>query len=226
MKTLTALCAARRCRMTGFHTYGCSGADCLGCSPRLAADGLDLCWSHREAIARHALIAAELHEELALRLTPGSSTLTEQVAATTVDKGLKIDPSVVEARELIAGILAAWSSLIAEQRGFRPPSLDVRSMAAFIADSASWLAAHPSAADVVDELHELAWGRPRAIAYPSGTRTIKLGDCPLCSGSVRAVMRRPDSLLPSEVACDVEEGHRWRGPSEWAALAELMKDPR
>jgi hypothetical protein len=219
-------CEGRRCRARGAHGSGCAGEpECLGCEPRLAADGLVLCWSHREAIPRHALLAAEIFDELTLQLAAGSSPAGEYVTATSLDKGIKLNTAAVEARDLIEGTLVAWTALIVDERGFTRPKLDPHSTAAFIADSASWLAAHPAAADCLDELHELAWGRPRAIAYPSGNRTIKLGDCPLCEGSVAAVMRRPDSLLPSEVRCDLDEGHRWRGPAEWAQLAEAMRSP-
>lgn len=217
-------CEGRRCRSRGAHASGCAGEpECLGCEPRIAADGLRLCWSHREAIARHALIAPEIFDELTLQLAAGSGPAGEFVTSTQVDRGIRLNSAAVEARDQIQSVLSAWTSLVVEERGFSWPKLDVRSMAAFLADSASWLAAHPAAADVLDELHELAWGRPRAVAYPSGNRTVRLGSCPYCAGSVAAVMRRPDSLLPSEVRCDLDEGHRWRGPAAWAELAELMR---
>jgi hypothetical protein len=221
------LCEGRRCRSRGTHASGCAGEpECLGCEPRLAADGLRLCWSHREAIARHALLAVEIYEELTLQLAASSSPAGDYVTSTTMDKGIKLNSAAVEARDRIMSVLSAWSSMIAEQRGFRWPTIEARPMAAFVADSASWLAAHPAAADCLDELHELAWGWPRAIAYPSGNRTIKLGACPHCEGSVAAVLRRPDSLVPSEVRCDLDEAHRWRGPAAWAELAELMRSDR
>lgn len=221
---MAVLCVARRCRTRGFHHSDCAGSsECLGCEPRLAADGLDLCWPHRDSIAKNARAAAEIFDELALQLAPGGSAVGEQVTAKSVDKGLKLNTAAVDAREEVIDVLTSWSLLVADERGFSRPIPHVDQMATFIADSATWLAAHSAAADCVDELQELAWGRPRSIAYPSGTRSIKLGSCPRCEGELVAVMRRPDSLLPSEVVCTGEDVHRWRGAGDFARLGELVE---
>src|SRR5690606_12537238 len=114
------------------------------------------------------------------------------------------NPAAMEARGTIRAVLAAWCRLIAEERGVELPEDTVAAMGAYIARHAHWLAAHPAAGEASDELRELAHGRPWRVAYPDGTRRVEVGPCLYdgCEGTIRAVLRASDSLLPSRIVCD------------------------
>lgn len=228
------LCAAPRCRTIGHHTPDCDNGECRGCQPRLAADGLRLCHIHTRDLATDAYRAVEVYTELALALTrsdrPGERTTG------TRDPGLIVNERAVEARSTIRHTLVAWCRLIADERGIGLPADDIHSMARYIARHAEWLAAHPAAGDCSAELRELAHGEPWRIAYPTGSRVFEVGPCPEtvdgqpCPGVVRAVLRRTDSLLPSELVCDWRPdpvpdgwtGHRWPA-SEWLTLGRKLR---
>ncbi|HEX5995977.1 MAG TPA: hypothetical protein VFY84_12615 [Jiangellales bacterium] len=200
------LCIAPRCRSIGYHLGDCASEQCRGCQPRLAADGLRLCVVHTRAIGDDAYRAAEVHAELALVLAasdrPGERT------SGTRERGLAVNERAVWARATIRHVLVSWCRLIAEERGITPPADDITSLAGYLAKHADWLSASDYADEVSDELRDLAHGEPWRVAYPTGARVFEVGPCPEtvdgapCPGVVRAVLRRTDSLLPSELVCD------------------------
>ena len=218
------LCAAPRCRTIGHHTPDCDNGECRGCQPRLAADGLRLCHIHTRDIATDAYRAAEVHTELALALTrsdrPGERT------SGTRDPGLVVNERAVEARTLIRHTLVAWCRLIAEERGIDLPRDEVAAMGDYIARHAHWLAAHPAAGDASAEMRELAV-RAHRIAYPDGTRVVAVGPCPRdgCGGTIRAVLRASDSLLPSRIVCDANADHVWPA-DQWLTLGRQLRRAR
>lgn len=221
MSTATpSLCAAPRCRSVGHHWPDCTDGDCRGCQPRLAADGLRLCDRHTADIADDAREAGRLYDELALRLL-GAGGSGEPVSGTPAAR--IPDPRAVEARTLIRHTLASWCRLVAEERGIALPADQVDAMGEYVARHHEWLAAHPAAGECAAELAELAHGRTRSLAYPSGARVVEIGACPHagCEGVLRAIVRRSDALLPSEVVCSADEAHRW-GAAQWHALGRAM----
>lgn len=204
--------------------------------PHLAADGLYLCIRCTTNIATDARSAAELHAELALVLS--ASGRPGETPPPNKPGSREPNDAAVVARATISHVLASWCKLISEERGMHlprqrceeilpdgiqgPPQrfwrvIDEPSrMADYIAKHAEWLAAQHFADEVSDELAELAHGKPRSVAYPSGGRRWQLKDptgaavpCPdpECSGTLWAILRRADSLLPSELACDVDAEH-------------------
>lgn len=231
------LCLLPTCRVPGRqHRDGCDGEQCT-CLRAQAADGLKLCRHHTDRIGSDAQDLAQLYDELALRLLGGTG-MGERVGGTPDDTRVP-NPAAVEVRTEIRHVLVAWCRLVAEERGFALPADDVEAMGAYVARSATWLAATEYADEVAGELGALrsrAWG----VAYPSGTRTIEIAPCPMlilieapddpnwvptlvrCGGTVRAVLRRTDALLPSELVCDADDGHRW-GAAQWHAFGRAVK---
>jgi hypothetical protein len=229
-------CAVAVCRAYGRHQSDCPGEDCRGCLPRPARDGLRLCDVHTRHLADDAVEAARLHSEL-LHVLTGSGRPGELVR-TSRDPNLTINDAAADARVAIRATLVSWCRLISEERGISLPADDIHAIGAYIARHAEWLAAHEAAADASAELHELAHGQPRRIAYPGGGRRfpIALPDgtyarCPErddaetpgpCPGTLWTILRRDASLLPSEVVCNHDETHRWP-TSRWLRLgAQLL----
>lgn len=215
------LCERPGCFSRGYHWSTCQDADCAGCEPRLALDGLRLCRRDTESIATDARVAARLRAELE-RVLAGSGQPGEKTSG-TADRGMKLNDRAIEARTLIRHRLVSWSLMIAEERGFTLPADEDEALAEFIARSAEWLAAHQCAGEAADELRELVT-IAHPIAYPTGTRVFEVAPCPSegCSGTLRAVLRRTDSLLPSELACDEDETHRVPA-SEWLTLGRKLR---
>jgi len=171
-----------------------------------------LCWPHTEWLERDARQAAELYDELALVLTGGSGH-TGRVSGSP-DRTRLPNPAAI----------ASWCRLVAEERGVELPEDTVADMGAYIARHAHWLAAHPAAGEAADELRELAHGRPWRVCYPDGTRAVDVGPCPHdgCDGTIRALLRRADSLLPSAIVCDADEQHEWPA-SQWMSLGRQLR---
>lgn len=218
------LCASPRCRGRG-HQPTCTDDECKGCVPRPAADGRNLCETHTRYLAEDAVQAAYLYGELEHRLA--SSGGGGEKTSGTRDRGTQLNGKAVEARTLIRHTLVSWCLLIAEERGISTPADDVAAMGDYVALHAVWLSAHPAAGDCTDELYELAHGWPRRAAYPNPAKIVEVGKCPIsgCPGTITAVVRTQDALLPSAVECDAEppdgelEPHIWPwGSDEWRAL--------
>lgn len=219
---MTALCLAPRCRAYGQHHPHCRDATCRGCLPRQAADGLRLCWPHVRHLADDARQAAQLYDELEHVLI-GAPAPGGRVSGSP-DRTRLPNMAAVEARSTIRHTLVAWCRLISEERGVGLPRDEVADMGAYVARHAQWLAAQEYAGEASDELRELAHGRPWRIAYPDGTRVVRVGDCPHdgCGGQIRAVLRRVDSLLPSRIVCDANADHVWPA-DQWLTLGRKLR---
>lgn len=218
-----APCESPRCRAHGQHAPGCTDGDCRGCLPRLAADGLRLCHVCRRRLAEDITTAAQLHGELALVLA--SVGIGGERVSGSPTRSLALNDAAVDARTLIRHTLVSWAQLVAEERGFSLPADHVTAIAAYLVRDVEWLAAHETARDCADEFAELAHGRPRRIAYPNGARTFTVARCPEdgCGGEIRAVLRRTDALLPSELVCGVDGGHRWTA-GQWIRLGRRLME--
>lgn len=216
------LCIAPMCIARGKH-HQCDDDRCRGCLPRRADDGLVLCRHHTLLIAEDAVTAAVLFDALADRLA--ASGLPGEKTSGTRTPGLKINVFAVDARILIRHTLASWTTLISEIRGITLPADDTGSLGAFVARHAVWLAAQPdTAADVSTELRGLV-REAYPIAYPSGTRVFDVAPCPTdgCPGTLRAVLRRSDALLPAAVVCGQDPAHTWTA-DRWITLGRQLRE--
>lgn len=224
------LCVAPTCWSRGHHLPTCSG-DCDGCSPRLALDGLRLCGYHTDHIGTDAAKLADLHAEIGIQL--GASGTGAEKTSGTKDPGLRINERAVEVRAEIRHVLVGWTRLIAEERAFQLPDDSIAAIGAFVATSATWLAATDYADEASTELRELV-GRAWGIAYPSGVRRFQVKHdgqpvpCPMtaddqpCPGTLWTILRRTDSLLPSALACDVHEDHQIPA-DRWLTLGRQLR---
>ncbi len=173
----TLLCASRYCGQPGQHLT-CDTADCRGCLPRPAADGLYLCTRCASIIASDARIAANLHRDLGANLA-GVGRSSERTSGTRVP-GLSLNPGAVEARDAIRVVLVTLCRLISDERGITPPDDTAEAMSGYVIRHAQWLAAHPAAGEHAGDLRDVATD-PRSwrIAYPSRGDRIYIGTCPL-----------------------------------------------
>jgi len=72
----------------------------------------------------------------------------------------------------------------------------------------------------------------RGVVQETGARRFPIGGCPEygtsdmgeripCPGELRALLRKEDDLLPSEVACSLDAQHRWAA-GEWMQLGRRI----
>lgn len=246
----TLLCSAPHCRPPGNHGQDCAGETCRGCLPARAADGLYLCWHCAEGMERDAPESARLWGELGLCLIGAGDQ--GEVRASNPQPGLSVRDAVVEHRATIRHTLVSWTLLVTEERGISLPwywrilplpegvqgphnrlrTVDHRTEALgkLLADHARWIAQQPFAGKAAGELRELV-RNGRSLRQPSGTRVVQIGPCPQsgedgdCPGTLRAMLRREASLLPSAVTCDANEEHSWDS-TQWTKLGRAMAKVR
>lgn len=234
------LCVNPRCRIPNRHAPTCAGAPCRGCLVAWAADGLRLCPVDVTRLGANAVKAATLYDELALALRP--TTAGGGHSANAPGPASPPRDPVMDARADIRAVLTSWAKLVGEERGIelpwrwvvqilpdgfigpparvRRPDDTIAAVGRYLAKHAEWLAAQEFAGEAADELADLA-GRAWGLAYPSGTRTVVVGPCPLCDGTLTAIVRTVDRVLPSEVVCDAEDEHRWAA-DQWRQLDRLV----
>lgn len=147
-----------------------------------------------------------------IRKTPRKSAATDSIS-----------PAAAEIRSTIRTVLASWAGLVAEERGLEPPARDIPALAQFLCRHAAWLARHPAAGDMVDEVRELT-RTAHTIAYPNKTRQVHIGSCPDgdCDGELVAYIRPHGDVLPSEIICTNSPGHSWP-VTWWAKLARQIR---
>jgi hypothetical protein len=219
------LCASSRCRIRARHTTDCVDEDCKGCLKRRALDGLNLCDVCTNRIGEDAAAAAELWHELELVLARASGT--GEKTSGSRERGLRVNERALEARTLIRHTLVSWCLMVSEERGIAAPRDTVTAMGEYLNKHRQWLSAHPAAKDCSDEMWELAHGRTWRAAFPNPVTIVPLGRCPMpdCPGTITAVVRKGDALLPSSVDCDQPPAdgaltpHHWPwGSDEWKVL--------
>lgn len=225
--TTTPLCASPSCGILGRHIGDCDADTCRGCLPRQADDGVYLCRIHTERIGQDSLTVALRYADLGRVLTGSSSALGDIVSGSKRETGLQLNDRAAEMRAVIKHRLVAIARMIAEERGFGLPEDRVPALARYVAANASWIAAHPAAGDLSEELRDTA-SEAFHLAQPAGARRYQLkdpfgnpvgcreivGDGDPCPGSLWTILRRTDSLLPSELACD-HDGDHYVPADEW-----------
>lgn len=248
MTTRVTRCLSPRCGEPGEHYDDCDGTGCRGCVPRQTAPGKTLCRECTRQLGRDIPAAAALDRELLERLT--GSGAGEGGKTSNPPGSRQPDERPLWARAEIRNALAGWCRIVCEERdvaaparltllqrpeGFIGPLPVVRTpddspvgMAAFLVRHLDWLAGHDAADELADTFADLAHGRPRRIAYPTGVRVVKIAPCPhvvgagRCEGAIKAIVRPTDALLPTELVCDVDDTHRWSS-TQWARLRRQLR---
>lgn len=183
----TALCHAD-CRIRNRHLPECPDpAECPGCQPRRAADGLWLCDLHVERLiedAREApVLYAALADALVRRGTGGEKTSGTSAGAPVPDD------DVMDARAAVRRVLLQLTRIVIDGRGVNAPvtrvggrvylDTSVDALSEFVAKHGVWLAGYPLAGAVSNALHAVTRGKIRVLAYPAGSDRLYIGDCPL-----------------------------------------------
>jgi hypothetical protein len=95
---------------------------------------------------------------------------------------------------------------------------DVSSLTRFLSAQAEWLAGFDGD-HAAHELGHLAHLLEQVVRQTTPARVKRIAPCPEpgCPGTLEAVVRKDDDLLPSNVFCSADRAHQWQ-PGEWHAL--------
>ncbi|MET9730840.1 hypothetical protein ABZZ79_09300 [Streptomyces sp. NPDC006458] len=134
-----------------------------------------------------------------------------------------MSPAAAEIRFAIRSVLSSWSALVAEERHLAGPVRDIAELARFLNRHLDWLAGHPAAGELVDEVRTLV-GTARRIAYPDTGRRVRIGHCPHsdCDGDLTALIRHRGDRHPPRIVCTTTPGHSWP-VTWWNTLARQMR---
>ncbi|MET8147639.1 hypothetical protein ACIBSW_06900 [Actinoplanes sp. NPDC049668] len=189
--------------------------------PRPAAPGLLLCWPCRDGLARDLRRVDELWPELDANLPAGAGG--GPAVSGTPQRSLPLNVRTAYARTEIVPVLAEWAALVTYHRRVTPPRRAARPLARFLGNHVDWLAAYPAAGDAADEIAQARSEAVRAV-FHKPARRVELGRCPRpgCAGTVAAIVRDPDAVIPSEALCDTDPAHEWP-MTQWPALRRQMQ---
>lgn len=219
------LCVHPGCAIRGRHGSGCDDETCRGCMVAAAADGLMLCVHHRDKLEQRIAELPALHDDLATCLVASGGTGD----AKRRSQGISLDGDVVAARDHVLMWLWSWTRIVMEERGLHGPSVETpNAVATWLVQHVDWLAAKPYAGEVSAELAE-TWREARRALQAGRVRRIELrlpdgelarclaeaegpsldGERPTCNGTLVALLRPTDSLLPHAVVCSGDSSHVW-----------------
>jgi hypothetical protein len=128
-----------------------------------------------------------------------------------------INEAALMARSAILSTLASWAGLVRDERPVRVSlQREVAALSRFLLIHLDWLATHPAARELSDELEE-AVGMAERVVQPSVAQKLEVGKCEKhgCGSTLYATLRDENGRSPSLVSCD--HGHVV-GPREWLLL--------
>lgn len=232
---------ASGCIQRGEHLLTCaSPSDCRGCQPREVVEGLlcGRCWGRLQSAVR---TLPGLVDHLFEVAAPGVSSPSGGSAGGSRPAGPRVLYAVaLDAADDLAGMLAAWCDLVAEQRlgrsqGPRPAGLwvtddgvvagvrvpaAVGALAVWMEPHLAWCAGREWAVDLVDDLRMV---ERVAARYPveEPDRAVSGVRCPRCGA--HSLVVRPvrvaggsEQVVCSELACGaVLSEEDWERARAW-----------
>lgn len=204
--------------------------------PRLALDGLYLCYGHHAELERLVAELPRRHDDLQRALlTAGGPKIY-----TGGTPGLTVDEAAARLRSRLAGILASWCSVVVQHRGVTPPaSTAIAHTAPWMLRHIKWCAAHDWVTVMLTELRQATREAIGITDIPA--RRIPLDeqcrqhlDGARCTGIVTLLARGDDWLARCDT-CAVDQdaipylravrsGH-WITCEEVIALADVYGIP-
>ena len=185
-------------------TRSCGGNEtrlCRPCQKRISHQLELLPALYREC--EHMLVARPKREVERVRGgLPGSASINE---------------AAVSARSTIISTLATWAGLVRDER---PVAVELRRevtpLSAFLRAHIEWLAAHPIAQGLSEELED-AVAMAQRVVHPEAGRKLKVGACDRqeCTSTVYATFRAENGRVPTQVSCD---GGHVISPRQWLLL--------
>ncbi|WUI00226.1 hypothetical protein OHR68_43290 [Spirillospora sp. NBC_00431] len=203
--------------------------------PRQALPGLYLCEGHKGELERLVTEYPAYYDDLQRAHTPGGGGRPVHGAMP-----LAIDEDTARHRSHMAGVLASWCAVVAQDRGITPPtSTEPADMSRWLRPHLDWCAAHDWASDMIAELRG-ATGKAlgmvdiRAHRVLLAARCLTHQDGERCEGAVTITVRGDDWTAYCPVCETVQEaapylrgvrGGRWVTAEEVIAIARVFDLP-
>ncbi|SEG87422.1 hypothetical protein SAMN05216223_11893 [Actinacidiphila yanglinensis] len=194
-----------------------------GAGERGTPSGPVLCGRCVERLRTDLCRVLALHEDAEQALVRTPASLRQRVSGSR-SVGIVLDDESVAVRSAIRALLLSWTRLVADERGVRGAGdTEVRGLLRFLAGHLDWLARHPAAPDLADEVADLlasAGVRTGAVPEP----VAPLGPCPQpgCGGTLRAPGAPAGGEPPAARLVRCEYGHGV-SPRQWFLLAERTR---
>lgn len=208
-------------------------SDCLVCGDP-ASSGLHLDAKCLDLLAGDVTASARLHRELDAALVRPSRP-DEGGAKRATSVGIALDDDAVNAREHIRVTLVGWIRVAQEEcpasTGW--PLDDVADMARWILRNLTWYAGRSWVDEMSRVFGETVDEAKRAV-QPDRARRVEIAACPErttddegqdagpCTGTLFALIRPADSLLPCDIRCTTDQEHHWTA-DQWHALGRRVR---
>ncbi len=194
----------------------CARADCS------AGLGSRLCPLCRERLSLDLGRLPRLHEACGRLLSGGAPDRSSPRTSGGPLPSMPFNTPAAEARSSILGVLGSWAGAVVEQRGVSAPHRTAASLAVFLERHLDWLAEHPAAGELCEEVAQLV-RRAGRVVDPEEHRLVPVGTCVEqgCQGLLTAVVRPQYPRHATVIRCDRGPAHRWSGP-EWLELSRRM----
>lgn len=194
--------------------------------PRQAADGLLLCWWHRDRLERHLAQLPALWQACEAALLGRSGTNATGPVSGSTEPSWAVCDAPSAAREHIRVELVSWVRVVLEEGPWtQAPHDRLEALSAWLVARVDWCSARPWADEMARTIAD-THGEAFRAAYPDPLHRVALGPCVEdgCAGTLVATVRRSDSLLPSTIDCDHDPEHCWTA-DQWHALGRRMRVP-
>jgi hypothetical protein len=212
-------------RLTGAGAL-CPGAGCRrraarGTERNRVAAGLRLCTSCLQGLTAD-LSALPVVFRGCEQVLGGPAQRRERTSGGGLP-GMPFNAAAAEVRSSILGILASWTALVVDERGTTAPRRAAEPLATFLLVHLDWLAGHPAAGELSQEVADLA-RHGRRVAFPDPASRVPVGRCvePGCAGELVALLGPRKPVSAGRIVCRADPGHAWAG-SEWLQLSQLMR---
>jgi hypothetical protein len=192
--------------------------------------GLAVCRAHARATQSAVMQLPGLHGDLTYRLITTGASLTGMPHAPSKDPGISLDHRVVQCRSDIANVLSTWARHVVEERQVHPPTDRIYAISLFLGGHVTWLLSQAyGPAFCLDMVGP--WETAKRLIHPNASRAFNVASCPEegCTGTLVALLRPQDSLLPAQVTCDCspadEDGtllHSWTA-DKWLTLGRKIR---
>ncbi|MFI6347978.1 OvmZ protein [Streptomyces sp. NPDC050560] len=154
---------------------------------------------------------------------PGDRRVKERITGTR-NIGIALRQAILDVRDATLQVLASWADLVVQERATDDrPARNVPALAEFLSHHLPWLAEHPAADSLLDELDALTADAHRVIDTPEPADTV-LGPCviPGCDGTIIAPATPDTGTGPPAPRVHCDAGHTW-SPQQWLLLSRRIQ---
>lgn len=187
-------------------------------------EGLRLCAPCLRQTERNLTSLPALHEECVDHVFGGPRDPARQRVAGSREVA-PLNDSAIETRSNISGVLTAWSSSVAEEKGTPAPGSSVRHLTHFLLTHLNWLATSTEAVVFADEIESLTTEARRTMDPAPEARLITLGRCvePDCAEIITAAA--PGRRISNYRGIGCAAGHSWE-IHEWFLLQSRIEQKK